>query len=161
MKTLYIARHAKAEPDADMGDFYRKLSLIGYREAALMGNFLAEKQVKFDAILASEAVRTHTTAKLFAEAVGFEVSDIQAIKELYDASVRTLMQHINELPNSENTVLLVGHNPYINYLAEFLGNQNVGSFDTATVVCITFEVENWAEISGKMGSMQWIKSPEM
>jgi phosphohistidine phosphatase len=160
-KKLLIVRHAKAEPETiGQRDFDRELSMTGIMQTSKMGKFLHDSEITPDLILASPAARTLATARLLAEQINFDFETIQTLPELYNGSVKTWMDQINSLSPELNTVMFVGHNPYISYLAEYLSGEATGDLPTCGMVLLAWDDLTWAEISGKTGKVIWQKQPE-
>jgi phosphohistidine phosphatase len=160
-KVLYLVRHADTEkPSGGPHDFTRVLTAEGLIDAARMGRRLAEKGVKADAIVSSPSERTRTTAQFFAEQVGFDVERVQYFDSLYEGSPRQYLSIINELPETVESALLVGHNPTITYLAEHLCHEELGNLPTSAVVAISFEDLEWQAVSGRTGKLVFFDSPD-
>jgi phosphohistidine phosphatase SixA len=50
------------------------------------------------------------------------------------ASVRTFLQAVNQLKSEWEHVMMVGHNPIITYLGEYLSDEIVGDLPTGAVI---------------------------
>lgn len=160
IKYLFLVRHAQAElPSAYLKDFDRELNSTGVIEASRMGKRMLTNPVKPKIIFASSANRTMTTAQILSEQLGYEVDSIIAEPSLYDASMRNLITVIGYIEEKYDSAMIIGHNPTISYLAEYLTNAEIGSFPTCGVVNIQFENQRWAEISGKTGKLLWFDYP--
>ena len=160
-KTLFLLRHAMAsERSGDQKDFDRELNSVGLQNSTRMGLNFTNKSFNFDIIISSPAVRASQTANLIAEQLKYETSKIHYNEEIYEASVRTLLQVINKMKDDWNTVLLVGHNPAISYLSEYLTNQEVGNITTCGVVQIKFDLDSWQEVSEHTGDFVNYEYPD-
>ncbi len=162
MKTLLMMRHAKAE-QATLGfaDFERELTSVGFQEAIHVGQILAKKNLKIDAIICSAALRTLQTANLVAEQLGFDTQKIIQTKEIYEASPRLVLQYINSQLNADwQNVLMVGHNPTFSYLPEMLTHADIGDLPTAAVVAMAFTEKDWAMLSQNTAQLLWKESPK-
>lgn len=160
-KNLYLVRHAQAElTTAMLKDFDRELNTTGYADASRMGKYFAEQKLRFDLIYSSPAHRTQTTAQLIAEQIGFETDAIVLDFDIYDTSLRSLLRIINQLEDDKAHVMIVGHNPHLTYLAEYLTHQEVGPIPTCGVVNIAFDVPSWSAIAGETGKVVWFEYPE-
>ena len=148
MKQLVIMRHAKAEKEAESGeDFDRQLTSRGQAEATSVAQALKAYGVKPDFALVSAAARTQGTFAQVAAVLG----DIPALvsEDFYNAGSDALRHAIDAHEDDGACVLVVGHNPGIQYLvAEYLfegaaGPEVVdkvrGNFPTATAA--VFEVD--------------------
>jgi phosphohistidine phosphatase len=160
MKTLHLIRHAKAEQaDYSKKDFYRALTTSGMMDAARMARNLAETKPQIDLIICSPAERTTRTAEIFADQLKFDSEKVVYFEELFDGRLQEYLKVINEIGADKNEVILVGHNPNISYMAEYLTGNDIGDVPTSGIVSIVFENLNWAEISKKSGQLVSFVSP--
>ena len=161
-KTLFLMRHAKARQESvDDRDFSRELTDRGMRDASLVGDYCRKRGHLVDMIISSPAARALATAELMAGQLGYPLEQIHTNEELYMASVRTFLQVVNQLKNDWQQVLMVGHNPAINYLGEYLSGAEVGHMPTGSVMIIGFETDNWAEVSQNTGHLRDFITPRM
>ena len=159
--TLYIVRHAKAEDLATfMADHDRQLTSEGIMAAARMGRYLQGKAIKPDAIVSSTAPRAKDTARVLAEQLGHDPAQIRLDGALFDGGSKAYLAVVNALPNEVQSAMIVGHNPDVSYFAEFLTHQSIGSMSKGAVVTITFDHLNWADVSGRTGSVAFQIAPK-
>ncbi|MBD2754116.1 SixA phosphatase family protein [Spirosoma validum] len=159
--TLYIVRHAKAEDRAIfMSDFDRKLTSDGVMAAARMGRYLKGEGVLPDVITSSTAPRASETAKGIAEQIGYDLAKIDFNEKLYEGGPKAYLAAINAVPETAQSAMIVGHNPDVSYLAEFLTHQTIGSMSKGAVVAVTFENLSWAEVSGRTGNVSFQMTPK-
>ncbi|MTI21024.1 histidine phosphatase family protein [Fulvivirga sp. RKSG066] len=161
-KTLFLLRHARAS-DRLIGqkDFDRELDSIGLQNSTRMGINFSHKAVHFDMIMSSPAMRAKQTASLVSEQIKYDTKKIHLNEEIYEASVRTLLQVINRLKDEWTTVLIVAHNPSISYLAEYLTGSEIGDMTTCGVCHLEFETESWAEVSEGTGELITYEYPDL
>ena len=67
MKKLLLIRHAKAEKDITVKDIDRPLKYIGIQDATFMAERLKERSLIPQILITSPALRTKTTAEIFAD----------------------------------------------------------------------------------------------
>lgn len=147
-KNLFLVRHAEAtELGAGQKDIDRALTPTGYQDVPRIGRYLYLQECQPDIIIASDAVRAQTTAILLAEQLKYERHKIHYTEEIYKASVRSLLSLINDQKNSYTQVLIVGHNPVLTYLAEYLTKAEIGSIAPCGVVHLTCDTDRWMEFS--------------
>jgi phosphohistidine phosphatase len=153
-KHLYLFRHADSL-DKQLGehDKTRDLSPTGMRNAVQIGSFLIKENITPDIIFTSSAMRTQSTTQLVADAIKFDQDKILIEDELYEASVRTFFEFITRLDDGYNSVMCVGHNPSISYLAEYLTRAEIGDMVTAGLVIIKFNISSWREVSQGNGEL--------
>jgi phosphohistidine phosphatase len=148
MKTLCLIRHAKSSwnhPEID--DFDRPLEPRGETDAAVVGKWLYEKKFIPDQILSSPANRAISTAKILADELHYPIEDIITESSLYEASVEDLLAAIKQVDNKYSTLLVVAHNPGLTWLANYLAEDHLINLHTCGVYCITFETDQWEEIT--------------
>ena len=117
-RTLVLLRHAKAEPEGDLGDAQRPLATKGRKQATALGPRLAETVGTVDLALVSSALRTSETYKLVSQQLRVRVHEVR--DELYEASPRQVLAMLQELDADTSTVLVVGHEPTMSHLAHLL-----------------------------------------
>lgn len=121
MKKLYLLRHAKSSWSSPaLRDYDRPLNNRGRRQAKAMGKFFQKNAFEIDAIFCSGAQRTRETLDLLLESYDYR-GEIEYRDEIYAASVSTLKNLIRQV--NFDSLLLVGHNPEIEALAEDLTGQ--------------------------------------
>lgn len=154
-KKLFLVRHAKTEEgSAEKRDFDRVLTNRGLQDATRLGKYYNAKGLKLDQILSSDAARAFATAELMASQMGYELSRIHINHEIYEASVRTLFQLVTSLKDEWDSVMIVGHNPPINYLSEYLTGADIGHMNTGSCTCISFSTLSWLEVSQGVGELE-------
>ncbi len=158
--TLYLVRHAKSDwSDEDLSDHDRFLNPRGLRQAPKMGRLLREMGVQPAKIQSSTAIRARHTAELFAEQLGFPLEQVHHTRELYEASVRSALAHINAVEGNPTSLMLFGHNPTWTYLGELLSGMALGNVPTSGVVAIKFKLDSWAQVSQNTGTLQFFEYP--
>ena len=162
MKTLYIIRHARAlEKHSDQKDFDRELDSVGLQNSSRMGRYFYNKDIYPDAIISSPAIRAESTASLIAEQINFDTNRIQYIQDIYEAPVRVLLETVNKVSDEFQVVFLVGHNPGVSYLAEYITGEAIGGITTCGVVECNLEAGGWNEISSKNCIMKSYVYPDL
>jgi phosphohistidine phosphatase len=148
MKTLLLLRHAKSSwKDSDLDDHDRPLNQRGRREAPRMGRLLLDENLVPDLIVASSARRARKTAEEVIRACGYR-GDTRFTGELYSANRDRLRTFLGTLPAAADRVLLIGHNPALEELAESL----LGAYcplSTAALAHLKLAISAWDEISGQ------------
>ncbi len=125
-----------------------------------MGEVLANHGIVPDLIISSPAVRAFSTATIIAERLGYEINAIEKNKELYEASITSVLQVINALSDKFDRVFLFGHNPTLTTLVEKLGGRQIGNLPTCGVVGIRFELSSWEMIIEGIGSQFFYDYPK-
>jgi phosphohistidine phosphatase len=150
-------RHAKSDWSAEYGaDHDRPLNDRGVRSARAMGRVLTEDGIAPDLIITSTAVRARDTARFAAEAGSWDC-DIILEPRLYGSGADMVMRVAAEAPLVER-LMLVGHQPTWAIVVSVLTGDRV-DMKTATVVSITCEVDDWADLSSTRGTVDAVYQP--
>lgn len=161
MKTLTLIRHAKSDwDDANLTDFDRPLNSRGKKDAPEMGRELAERDFMPDQIITSPAKRAMSTAKRIAKAIEFPKDAIQTDERIYEASLATLMEIVNELDDAADHVALIGHNPGLTELGNHLTGDDIANLPTCSVLSISFDVDSWNEVWEDSGQVDFYDDPK-
>ena len=116
---LYILRHGDAGERGDPrfeNDDERPLTGKGIKRTKLMARALREWEITFDAILSSPLVRARQTAEIVAGGLRLK-SCLGLTEHLAPAGdVERLVEQLNGLRPAPESVLLVGHEPYLGNL---------------------------------------------
>lgn len=157
MKTLLLVRHAQAEAMLqDNEDFCRQLTMLGQEAAIMQGRCLREAQLIPQLIVTSDAVRTLETAKLLAEGLQLTSNIIIPNSRMYLANYRKLNQIIEECDDHYDCVMLVGHNPGIPALAEYLTGNMCHDFPNCGMYAVQMDIQSWQEAASGSGHGYWV-----
>lgn len=160
MKHLFLVRHAKSDwGNPGLTDFERPLNERGNRDKKTMGKRLRNKSIEISSFISSSAKRTNQTSMALAKEIEFNTQDIQFFEELYHSSPSVMLSFINKTKNEHNNLMLVGHNPGISMLCDYLCNYSV-DFPTLGIAKITFQTEDWMEVSTQTGTLEWFDFPK-
>lgn len=142
---LLLMRHAKSSwKDSSLSDHARPLNKRGKREADAVAQHLTAMGVAPDVIWASDATRTQETATRVIRIIPGAQTIIK-VPEFYHASAATVLDLYAKSEEPEGRIMLLGHNPGWNKLAEIMSNSPI-SMPTAN--CLIFKrtsntSENW------------------
>ncbi len=156
MKKLLLIRHAKAEKDTSVKDADRPLKYIGIQDATFMAERLKDSGNIPQLIVTSPALRTKTTAEIFADHLSLPEPEIK--KNIYAATQVMLLKVISQLPNEYDFIAIVAHNPGIEQILDYLTGES-REVHTSTLALIEFDTNNWAEISGDTGKLTYFVGP--
>ena len=147
-KTLYLMRHAQAAAkEARQDDKSRELTPAGVKDSLHVGAWLREQNTHWDLLVTSSAFRAEQTAHLVAEGMKLDHPRILSEDALYEASVRQFLDYVNNIEDAYNSVLIVGHNPSISYLAEYLTKADIGDMPAGAVTVISLTLPSWKQLS--------------
>ena len=165
--TLYLLRHAKAVvADGKTLDFDRPLAERGGREAAELAELMAERSYAPALVLCSSSQRTRETLGRLLAAWPVNLS-IDISRSLYNADADDLLTMVRGRDGDARSMLMVGHNPGIERLAQALA----GTGDEATLrrlrdhyppaglAVIDFDVPSWRAIGPSTGRLTAFETP--
>lgn len=119
-RSLFLMRHGKAAWPDGIADHDRPLAPRGIAAVPMIAARLAEITTEIDLVLVSDARRTRETCQRMAEVL-LDLS-IRIEPSIYEARPGTLLDLVQRLPESAETVLLIGHNPGFHALALYLAD---------------------------------------
>lgn len=160
-RILYIARHAKSSwKDPSLFDHERPLNKRGKKDAPMIGKILQAKGVMPDMIISSPAKRAKKTANILAKEINYPKENIKEEKDIYEASVSDLLGILEQLDDSLQKVMIVGHNPSFTALANYLSPKYFDNIPTTGVVAISFPCSSWKEIERNSGNVIFYEYPK-
>ncbi len=160
MKKLYLMRHAKSDWNGYyVSDFERTLNKRGSKDAPMMGEVL-QKLISPDLIVSSPATRAKLTAEAVALKLEYPPEEILFVEDIYEASASEILRVVNGLPDNKNEVLLVGHNPGLTDLINYLNSVRLDNLPTAGVVGFSFDVDAWKSVEIGTGTFLFFEYPK-
>jgi phosphohistidine phosphatase len=161
MKTLYLVRHAKSSwkyPSLD--DFERPLNKRGRKSAPLMGKFLKKLKTAPDIIISSPASRAAMTARIIADMINYPLERIRYSEHIYEFSDDALIYVIEQIDNAVNKAMVVGHNPALTDLANYIGDQPISNIPTCGIFCVDLDITSWEKIDAHCGIVKFFEFPK-
>ncbi|MET7602770.1 histidine phosphatase family protein [Streptomyces avermitilis] len=145
-RRIVLFRHAKADWP-QVSDHERPLADRGRTDAAVAGRKLADTGIPVDLALCSTATRTRETWKLAVHELPHRPKTVYE-ERLYEASPGEIIAVLNEIPDDVQNVVLIGHNPGVQGLADILAGSAEGDtrtrmadrdFPTAAFAVLSFD----------------------
>ena len=148
MKTLFLVRHAKSSwKDASLPDLLRPLNKRGRRDAPMMGRRMAKRGVEVELLLSSRATRAQQTAEALAEELSYPWDEIVTEEGLYEADSDEILTVIEEQDDWIDRLMVVGHNPGLTSLANYLARADIENVPTTGVVELRYDVSDWSAVA--------------
>jgi phosphohistidine phosphatase len=122
MFELMLMRHAKSDWHSHTADIDRPLNERGRQDALCMGGYLEQQNLVPDKMIVSSAQRTQETASLLLDNLPFTEEDIIVDKALYLADSETLLETIELYASDNQRLLILAHNPGMDYLVSYLAS---------------------------------------
>lgn len=146
MKSILLLRHAKSSwNNPALDDHERPLNKRGFGDAPRMGQLIADEGLKPDLIISSTACRAKTTAEIVSQECGLE-NCVEFTDDLYLAPPSNYLLILSGLPESADSVLLVGHNPGISDLLMQMSGEG-HDMPTAALAHLQSGHETWGEFA--------------
>lgn len=160
MRELILIRHAKSDwSNPLLDDFERPLNKRGEKNAPFMAKILKKELQKPDLIISSPSFRTKLTLEYFLKEFEYK-GEVIFEKSIYEAPFENLLKVIKNIDDKYKTIFLIGHNPGLNDLANFL----LGSFEdniaTSGVLKIDFDTNSWKNISKDNSKLIFFNFPK-
>ncbi|MEJ2621563.1 MAG: histidine phosphatase family protein [Candidatus Thiodiazotropha sp.] len=124
-RELLLLRHGKSDWSEQVEDFKRPLKDRGKRGAQRIGVWLLQHQLQPDCVISSPAERAIITAQKAVKVMGQDADKIIQDRRIYAARVDDLLQVLAEAPESAKRVMMVGHNPGLEALTEYLEGKRI------------------------------------
>jgi phosphohistidine phosphatase len=167
-KRLILLRHAKSAWDnPSIADFERPLSSRGRKAAPLVGAYLGRRGLIPGLVLTSSAKRAVETLDLVS--AGWQTKPtVRKLKSLYLAMPREMLRRVQAVGKEPDCVMLVGHNPGIADLANWLCSHGKAEqranlarkFPTGAIAAIEFDVEDWGDVDAESGNLIDFATPK-
>ncbi|MEX1180625.1 MAG: histidine phosphatase family protein [Cucumibacter sp.] len=164
MLRLLLLRHAKAADASERSsDIDRPLAPRGEREAARIGEMMAEAGLMPARILCSTALRTRQTLSQMLPpllAAMPDGGDIKLAGELYGAG-RDYLDIVKSSGGGAPSLLLIGHNPATHQTARLLAGTGsadllaelAAKFPTAALAVLDFDTVDWTGLAPATGRL--------
>ncbi len=172
MKRLFLLRHAKAVAATPSDeDRERPLMERGRDDARAMGDYLNKTHGSPDCVLCSPSARTVETWDIVSRGLD-AMPDMRLVEALYLAPWSVILKLVRTMHDDVSTVLVIGHNPGMEELADILTRKPKGSaekkrtealdekFPTATLAVFHFDTEKWKNIAAGEGELADFKKPK-
>jgi phosphohistidine phosphatase len=167
MRDLLIMRHAKSNwNNKTQNDFDRPLSERGQRNATRIGYWLLEHSLIPDWIVSSPALRASETVLHVCQALGIRKAQIHWEPAVYEAELKPLLKVLACCPEDKQLTLLVGHNPGLEELLQYLvgGNTTVAMNEkimpTAAIAHLELP-DDWRALTCGAGRLKTLMHPKV
>jgi phosphohistidine phosphatase len=157
-RELMLLRHGKSDWSQQLDDFERPLKDRGKRGAQRMGVWLQQQELAPDLVISSPAERAITTAQKLVKAMGGDARRIVEDRRIYAARVDELLLVLAEQPQRAQRVMLVGHNPGLEDLAQYLAHKAIplpsdGKLLPTATLAIFELPDNWQDLKAGIGQL--------
>lgn len=160
MKILYLVRHAKSSwKYTELDDFERPLNRRGRESLILMGEFLKKVEVAPDLIISSPATRAAMTARIIADTINYPLEKILYNETIYLSDEDILLHVIQDINDDVKKAMLIGHNPALTDLGNYISDQRISNIPTSGIFCLEFNISSWLKIGERCGRLKFFEFP--
>ena len=160
MKSLFIIRHANASiKQKHLSDEERPLKKRGIANANKICDKLKSQNLVCEQIYTSPAIRAQTTADIFHKNL-FPNAKMKVKEELYECNHTDIYHLLKRLPDDLSSLAIVGHNPSITGIANFLCIKEIDPIPPSGFVHITLPVEKWQDLEYHIADVSILETPE-
>ncbi len=161
-KTLIIMRHAKSSWTTDDADFHRPLAGRGRRDAAAAADYLQRAGVVPDLVLCSAATRARQTWESLA-AGGVDAGVVTYSDDLYHSDSDDVLAVLRTLPDTVETVMVIGHQPTLGYLVSDVcagdpRGQLAAGLPTSAIAVLSFDGP-WSGLERRSAALVTVEIP--
>lgn len=147
-KRLTLLRHAKSSwCDPDLADFDRPLNKRGRHDAPIMAKRLAKRGLRPDLLLTSPALRARLTVEAVAEQLAIAADCLSFDAGIYQADLSQLLALLQNLAEDRQDVLLVGHNPGLTDLINYLVGSQLENLPTCGAYSVELQIPDWQKLT--------------
>jgi phosphohistidine phosphatase len=164
MKRLYLLRHAKSSwKDTSLPDHDRPLAGRGRRAAKAIARHLREQRIEPELVLCSTARRARETLDRIQPALGTSAVDLEP--GLYAASAAALLARLRTVPDTVESVMVIGHNPGLQDLALELARPSptvheiASKYPTAALATLAFPASSWQALDRETAQLVTLVRP--
>lgn len=163
-RQLLILRHGKSDWDVDCNDFNRPLKKRGKRTVKNIAFYLQQQNQIPDYIICSPAKRAADTAKKICQTIGLNKKHINTDSRLYAAGLHDLLSVLANSPIDAKRVLLVGHNPGLETLLDYLHKGYIqipdnGKLLVTAALATLYMPDNWTSLAKECAKLSSIIRP--
>lgn len=164
MKTLYLLRHANAASrQLNFTDYDRPLDEIGDAQANAVAEYIKEKNIIFDYIMCSGALRAQETLEPLRTVLNIE--DIETSETFYNISDEQILNALRKVSDLKEKVLFIGHNPGLTFtiikLAKVFPQVINEGFTPASLIGFQLPVDSWADLDWWQGQVIDVFQPSL
>jgi len=146
MKHLILVRHGKSSWKYGVEDRDRPLKEIGIQDAHSVSQHFRTYNVKIDGVYSSPAIRALHSCVIFLRNLKIPYKDFALSNELYDFSGDDVLNFVKKLPDSQQVVMIFGHNHAFTEVANIWGDVYIDNVPTTGLVHLSFKVSRWKDV---------------
>ncbi len=161
-RLLTLIRHAEAESEhgSRIRDCDRPLTERGREDAIRLRARLADRGFEPDGVWTSDAERALSTTTILADSVALGSADVDIRSSLYLAHMSTLRDSIREAPADIQHLVVIGHNPGLSELWDWLCDKHGFGLPTCGIARIGLKISRWSQLERGCGDLIEFGKPD-
>ncbi|MBI1305977.1 MAG: histidine phosphatase family protein [Bacteroidetes bacterium] len=161
MKSLLLIRHCKSDWGfLGLSDHERPLNERGTSDVPKIAARLNKLKPVLQKVYYSTARRAKDTAEGILDLLDQPIPR-ESTPRLYTFSGDELLDFINELPESENAVGIVSHNPGLTELIVEITHIRLDNLPTGGFCFVHFDTNSWKDVGTIEGKVDFLEYPKM
>lgn len=154
---LFLLRHAETEPQqSGQSDFDRELLSIGKEQIAYLTQHLSQLNFHIDSIICSSAKRARTTVTLLCESLEIPLDKVRFKQFIYTTEAKGLVEFIRQTDPTITRLLIVGHNPTLSDLGNYLIKNFADGLRTCDMVWVELDIQQWSDLKKNSGKLNQV-----
>jgi phosphohistidine phosphatase len=160
-RLLTLIRHAEAgsEHGSRIRDCDRPLTEQGRKDAMGLGARLADLAFEPDGVWTSDAERALSTTRILADSMALGPADLDIRSGLYLAHMSTLRDSIREADADIQHLVVVGHNPGLSELWDWLCDKHGFGLPTCGIAHLQLKISRWSQLERGCGDLIEVGGP--
>jgi phosphohistidine phosphatase len=161
-RTLHLLRHAKSSwSNPELADKQRPLNKRGQKACKTMAPHLVETGCLDAEIFVSPATRAQETIKRIHAALPGKNFHFSTESALYTFDANEVLGWLRKLPDTCSAVTVVGHNPALTELANFLGDEEIDNVPTCGYVKLSKIKHAWSGLAAGSAHTELFLKPRL
>lgn len=111
-------------------------------------------------VLSSTAVRALETTELLMSTLKLGSETLLTTDTIYEAPLSALEKAVSNLPQQISIAMMVGHNPGMSSLGDFLDSQSSLQMPTCAMACFELDIDRWQDVYRDCAAMLWYDYPK-
>lgn len=124
-----------------------------------MAERLRTRGPKPELILSSTALRALETSELLLVPLALKKEHLLTTDSIYEAPLSALEKAVTTLPDHISVAMLVGHNPGVSSLGDFLCSSSHLQMPTCAMACFELDVDRWHDAYRDCAVLSWYDYP--
>lgn len=158
-KRIHCIRHAKScWDDPSLDDHDRPLNKRGQRDVVHIVEYFKAHEARVTCVCSSTALRARALAEPLALALDKPLILSDA---LYTFSFDSLLDACKQLPDHYSAIAVVGHNPAMTRLVNYLGAGEIDNLPTSGVASFDCSMDSWQKLSPSHTKFHRLVTPKL